>query len=298
MCPRLTVSPGDLQLVVLRDNMLSQAKGLPTAQLRAGHGFALLVRTRVGAFMLDAGDSVETWENADALGIDLAEITALVLSHGHYDHTNGLPELLERLGGLMIVAHPAVFETRLAARPEASLLIGPPASREELESMGAILQLSADPVTVAPGVTTTGEVRRISDLAPVTPSLQVERDGKVIEDDFVDDLSVLAGLDDGDVLLTGCAHAGLVNIVARCEEIAGRCPTAVAGGTHLREESEERIGRVADELARRGVRQIIPMHCSGERGADLLEKHFDGEVLRAGVGDTIVADRTGRISVR
>lgn len=286
-----------LEVVVLRDNTISGTAARATGQLKAGHGFALLVRTRAGAFMLDAGDSVQTWENADALGIDLAEITALVLSHGHYDHTNGLPALLKRLGGLMIVAHPAVFQTRLAERPEGTVHIGPPASGEQLQSMGALLQLSPDPVTVAPGVTTTGEVPRIAELAPETPALKVERGGNVIEDDFVDDLSVLASLEEGGVLLTGCAHAGLVNIVAHCEEITGRCPTAIAGGTHLRDESEERIALVAEELAQRGVRQIIPMHCSGERGADLLDKHFDGEVLRAGVGDTIVADRTGHISV-
>ncbi len=287
-----------LEAVVVRDNTVSDAEGVPRAELKAGHGLAMFVRSRLGAFMLDTGDSVVTWDNADALGIDLSQTTAIVLSHGHYDHTNGLPRLLERLGGALIIAHPAVFEPRYSDRPEGRIYIGPPAGREELEEMGARMQLSADPITIAPGVITTGEVPRVSDLAPQSPHLKVERDGEVIEDDFVDDLSVIATLDEGDVLLTGCAHAGLVNIVARAEELTGRCPTALAGGTHLRDESEERIARVADDLARRGVEQVVPMHCSGERGAELLEKHFEGETLRAGIGDTIAADETGHISIQ
>jgi 7,8-dihydropterin-6-yl-methyl-4-(beta-D-ribofuranosyl)aminobenzene 5'-phosphate synthase len=92
---------------------------------------------------------------------------------------------------------------------------------------------------------TTGEVPRVSDLVPQTPHLLVEREGELRVDDFVDDLSLIARLEEGDVLLTGCAHAGLVNIVARAEQITGRCPVAIAGGTHLAARAEERIARVA-----------------------------------------------------
>jgi 7,8-dihydropterin-6-yl-methyl-4-(beta-D-ribofuranosyl)aminobenzene 5'-phosphate synthase len=279
--------------VVLRDNTVDR-QGLCD-----GHGLAMLVRTQAGSIMFDTGDSAETWANADAMeAVDLSQVCCVVLSHGHYDHTNGLPALLERLGGLMVTAHPAVFEPRYADRPDGQReYIGPPASRQELEAMGAVFRLSAEAVPVAPRVITTGEVPRVSDIEPLSPYLLVERNGGIVEDDFVDDLSLIARLEEGDVLLTGCAHAGLVNIVARATELTGRCPVAIAGGTHLAAEDEDRIARVAAEIDARGVRQVVPMHCSGERGADLLEKHFAGETLRAGVGSTIVADRTGRISI-
>lgn len=282
-----------LEAVVLRDNTVAREG------LKAGHGLAMLIRSRAGSVMFDTGDSAETWENADAMeAVDLSQVCCVALSHGHYDHTNGLPSLLERLGGLMVTAHPAVFEPRCADRPGGEReYIGPPATREEFEEMGAVFRLSADAVPVAPGIITTGQVPRVSDLAPVSPHLLVERDGQVVEDDFVDDMSLIARLGQGNVLLTGCAHAGLVNIVARATELTGLCPFAIAGGTHLARESEERIARVAGEIYERGVRQVVPMHCSGERGAALLEKHFAGETLRAGVGSTIVADDTGRISV-
>lgn len=286
------MAPNPLEAIVLR-NEVAVREGLLT-----GHGYALFVRTVAGVVMFDTGDSAETWENAEAMGIDLCEICCVALSHGHYDHTNGLPGLLKCLGGVMVTAHPAMFEPRWADREDGEReYIGPPATREQFEQMGAVFRLSEEPTAVAPGVITTGEVPRVSDLAPVSPHLLVERDGQIVEDDFVDDLSLIARFDNGDVVLTGCAHAGLVNIVARATELTGRCPRSVAGGTHLAHESEERIKRTADELYERGVEQIVPMHCSGERGADLLEKHFAGEILRAGVGSTIVADQDGRISI-
>lgn len=282
-----------LEAIILRNETVAREG------LRGGHGLAMLVRTRAGSVMLDTGDSAETWANADALGIDLAEVTGIVLSHGHYDHTNGLPALLGRLGGAMVIAHPAVFEPRYADRPDGRReYIGPPATREEFEGMGAMFMLDAGSVEVAPGLITTGEVPRVTDLAPVSPYLLVERDGAPREDDFVDDISLIARLSDGDVLLTGCAHAGVVNIVARAMELTGRCPVSIAGGTHLAAESEERIVRVAEELYERGVRQVVPIHCSGERGAEMLERHFAGETLRAGVGNLIAADGTGRISIQ
>ncbi len=281
-----------LETIVLRDNVTARD------EVASGHGLSMLVRHSAGSIIFDTGDSAETWENAEALGVDLAEVSHVVLSHGHYDHTNGLPALLERLGGVMVTAHPAVFEPRWADRPGGEReYIGPPATRAEFEAMGAMFELSAASVSVAPDVITTGEAPRVSDLAPESPHLLVERDGQVIEDDFVDDMSLIARMEDGEVLLTGCAHAGLINIVARATDLVGRCPVSIAGGTHLAHESEERISAVAGDIYERGVRQIVPMHCSGERGADLLEKHFAGETLRAGIGNTIVADATGRVTI-
>ncbi|MFW6156049.1 MAG: MBL fold metallo-hydrolase [Armatimonadota bacterium] len=282
-----------LEAIVLRDNSVAHDG------LKAGHGLSMLLRTSVGDIIFDCGDSAETWENADAIGVDLTEVGCVALSHGHYDHTNGLPALLQRLGGATVIGHPAIFEARWADRKgDEREYIGPPATRAELEKMGAVFALSADSVEVAPDVITTGEVPRISDLAPESPHLLVERDGQVVEDDFVDDISLIARMDEGDVLLTGCAHAGLVNIVAQATELTGRCPVSIAGGTHLARETEDRIAAVADDIYERGVQQIVPMHCSGDRGAELLKRHFAGETLRAGVGSTIVADATGRITVQ
>ncbi len=284
-----------LEITVLREDTTTRD------DLSAGHGLSLLTRPRTGTFLLDTGESDETWANADALGVDLAQIDAVVLSHGHYDHTGGLPGLLERIGALHIIAHPAVFEPRWSEHG-GHHPIGPPLTRAQVEATGSWLELSAEPIPVAPGVRTTGQVpRHAGPIPPVgggTPSLLVERDGRRIVDDFVDDISVIADVGAATVVLTGCAHAGLINIVARATELAGRCPVAIIGGTHLAWAPEDEVAAIAADLHQRGVRTLVPMHCTGERGAALLERHFSGEVLRAGTGSVITVAEDGSLTIR
>lgn len=280
-----------LEVIVLRDNLAVRA------DLRAGHGFALLARVPGGSFLLDTGDSDETWANADALGVDLAEVHVLVLSHGHYDHTGGLPGLIERHGGLRVIAHPLAFEPRWSTSGGIHP-IGPPLTRAALETAGCRVECSAKAVEVLPGVRTTGEVPRVAGRGPSAPHLLAEHDGMCVPDDFADDLSVVVDVGEAVVVLTGCAHAGLLNIVARAEELAGRSPVAIIGGTHLASEPEPTIAEIADELHRRGVRTLVPMHCTGERGATLLARHFPGKVLRAGTGSIIAVENDGSLTTR
>jgi len=279
----------DLTVTVLRDNLAPEG-------LKAGHGLALLVEAGDACLLLDTGDSAETWENADALGVELSRVQCLVLSHGHYDHTGGIEELLRRLGALRVVAHPAVFEPRWAM-DGAPRYIGPPLSRAELDGLGARIQLSAEPIEVVPGVITTGQVPRDAWPMPNQSRLRVERAGSTRADDFIDDMSLAAKLGEATVLLTGCAHAGLVNIVAHCESIVGLPVRSIIGGTHLMHSPESEVARLSAELADRGLTHIAPLHCTGESGRRYLKEHFPGRALLAGTGDRLTANTDGALSL-
>ncbi len=280
----------ELTISILRDNVAREG-------LLAGHGLAMFVRTAVSGFLLDTGDSDETWDNADVLGVDPSEAQTLVLSHGHYDHTGGLAELLRRSGEMRIVAHPGVFEPHWAADEGGRRYIGMPHTRSEFEAMGARFELSAKPVRIAEGVMTTGQIFQDASPLPAQTRLQVERDGQTVSDDFADDMSLAVTLPEACVVITGCAHAGVINIVQRCEELSGKPVRALIGGTHLMHSSEEQVREVAEELTRRGVRHIAPLHCTGDSGKQYLAKHFAGETLAAGTGDMIVVGADGTLTI-
>jgi len=267
--------------------------------LRAGHGIAMLVQTPETTFLLDTGDSPEVWQNADTMGIDLSEVQCVVLSHGHYDHTGGLEELLKIVGGLPVIAHPGVFERRWAIDPDGSKrYVGAQRAQAEYEALGAQFELSREPVAIGPGLLTSGEVPRRARPTPKQETLMVERDGELVPDDFQDDLSVVVQFPQGTVILTGCAHAGLRNIARQCVRASGcENPRAIVGGTHLYASDEAEVREVARQLHMIAVDQIVPLHCTGAEAKKLLVKYFDGETLLAGTGDTVVCGSDVVLSV-
>jgi 7,8-dihydropterin-6-yl-methyl-4-(beta-D-ribofuranosyl)aminobenzene 5'-phosphate synthase len=282
-----------LQVRILRDDECH------TPGLRAGHGISMLVQTPETTFLLDTGDSPEVWQNADTMGIDVSEVQCVVLSHGHYDHTGGLEELLKIVGGLPVIAHPGVFEAHWAIDPDGSKrYVGTQKTQAEYEALGAQFELSREAVPVGPGLLTSGEVPRRARPTAKQETLMVERDGELELDDFEDDLSVIVQLPQGTVILTGCAHAGLRNIARQCVRASG-CENlrAIVGGTHLYASDEAEVREVARQLHMIAVDQIVPLHCTGAEGKKLLVKYFDGETLLAGTGDTVVCGSDVVLSV-
>ncbi len=197
---------------------------------------------------------------------------------------------------MRIVAHPGVFEPHWAVDEGGRRYIGIPHTQSEFEDMGAHFELSAEPVQIAEGVTTTGQIFRDASPLPAQTRLQVERDGQTMPDDFADDLSLAVTLPEACVVLTGCAHAGVINIVQRCQELSDRPVRALIGGTHLMHSSEEEVRDVAEELTWRGVRYVAPLHCTGESGKRYLAKHFAGTILPGGTGDTISVGADGTLT--
>ncbi len=272
-----------LRISILRDNECH------TPGLKAGHGLAMLIETPETTFLLDTGDSPVTWENAEIMGCDLSKVQCVVLSHGHYDHTGGLEKLLKTVGGLPIIAHPGVFAPRYAVEPDGSRRdIGPPRTQEAYEALGAEFILSAEPVFIGPGLSTSGQVPRDAGPVPSEPRLMTEQDGELVPDSFDDDLSVVVQLPSGLIILTGCAHSGLRNIARQCVRASG-CENlrAFIGGTHLMNSTDAEVREVARQLHLIGVDQIVPLHCTGRQGGALLERYFDGVTLHAGTGDTV-----------
>jgi len=207
--------------------------------------------------------------NMNLLSINPSIIDTIVLTHCHYDHTQGLVEILKAIGkkDMPVIAHPEIFRLNFIVNPylrHVGVMISD--SKEKIEESGGTLYLTSDPLQIMPGVKTTGEVNRQTDFEEVgIPLRTITSDGKVIEDKMKDDISVIANIKyKGIVIITGCSHAGIVNITKHSVELTGiNKIIAIIGGLHLIEAPTERIKKTVEALSKFDINLISAGHCTG-----------------------------------
>ena len=228
------------------------------------HGFSALIERDKEKILFDTGQGLGLVHNAAVLGVDRRDITEVVFSHGHYDYTGGLKDLLCRTGGARITAHPHIFQPKYARRNGKVRYIGIPFSQEAIEGWGGALRFSEDTVEIVPGIMTTGVVPRLTPFVGRDKGLLVKTEKGYEEDELLDDLSLIVETPQGAVVLLGCAHAGLINILTHVKALTGRDSFHwVLGGTHLGFFDPQRINEVIGELRSFSIDNIGVSHCTG-----------------------------------
>jgi len=232
-------------------------------------GFAALVEVDGYRVLFDTGARRETvLRNAEELKVDLADVTDVVLSHHHADHTGGLLALRRSLStrnaGALSRAHVArgIFEPRRDKSDENSNPM--PALRLEYEGTGAKILEHAKPERLAPAVWLTGPVARRYPEHNWSKGVSIVTGGEVAEDTIPEDMSLIVQAEDGLVVVTGCGHAGIGNILAQAREMVPGDPVrAVVGGLHLFEADEKSLAWTAQQMRKAGVGYLLGAHCTG-----------------------------------
>jgi len=252
-------------------------------------GFSALVETDGKRVLFDTGAGTAALMNATTLKKDLAGLDAIVLSHGHYDHTGGLYDVLERTGPVNVYAHPDVFTSKYGSLDGSPLrFIGIATKREALEARGVTFNLSAKPQRISEHITTTGEVRLATEYESVEDYLKVKQGESLVHDPLADDLSLVIETEYGLVVLLGCAHRGIVNNLLRAQQVTGRQDIyAAIGGTHLMHASQARLESTAGALLEMGVRYLGAAHCTGFKAAAYLSEVFGERFFSANAGMTL-----------
>lgn len=269
-----------------RITILSENSVVVSGALIAEHGFSALVERGEEKVLFDTGQGYVLIHNARISGVDLGAVRKVVLSHGHNDHTGGLAELLKDGQSRDIYAHPDVFNSRFYEVPGSSPRpIGMPFSRAFIEGLGARFHLSEGPQEVADGVATTGVIPRNTPFETGDPTLVLGPEHGGRPDPLLDDLSLVVEGESGLIVLLGCAHAGLVNILnhVRCM-MPGSPIKAVVGGTHLGLSSEKQMAATIKAMEGMGVEKVGASHCTGLAGSARLREALGENFFFAGVG--------------
>ncbi len=253
-------------------------------------GLCILVETDKTKVLLDTGKGYSSVYNADSLGVELGKVDKIVLSHGHFDHTGGLRDVLRRMRKKAeIIAHPDVWQLKYSQREgEQGRYIGIPFHRNELESLGAAFVLTPEPVEIGDSIVTTGEIPMVTAYEKIDGTLLVQEGSVRRPDHVMDDQALIVKSEAGLIVLLGCAHRGMINTLYHARRLTGEERIlAVIGGSHLIGASEERLWQTIDALRELGVQKLGLCHCTDLKAAGLLAQEF-GEAFFFNKAGTVI----------
>lgn len=246
----------------------------------AEHGLSFWIKADGKRILFDTGQGDALPQNAKRLGIDLQSTDILVLSHGHYDHTGGIPSVTAQAKYLKIFCHPEAICPKYCQKQNTINPIGiPHQSKESLSKIHPdALHWVQNPVLLTESIGLSGTIPRLATFEGGNGNFFLDPDRKHI-DPIEDDLALWISTKDGLVIVVGCAHAGLINTInyivktTKIKQIK-----AIIGGFHLLESEEYCLNQTMVALRELNPTKVIPCHCTGAIAVNRLVQALPGRV--------------------
>jgi len=276
-----------MKITVLTDNNVLQSKNF-----LGEHGLSFYIEADEKKILFDTGYSDVFLKNALKMGINLLDLDYIVLSHGHYDHTWGLSHYLsfytsalkqgQNIKKPTILTHPDTFNEKFDDKLGE---IGCQISLEKLKKNFNI-KLSKEPLWITQNLVFLGEIPRINNFEGQESIGKVYKNNRYEDDYILEDSSVVYKAGTGLIVITGCSHSGICNIIERARIVCTESKiNDIIGGFHLVNPPQERVFRTADYLLKLGTNGIHPCHCTDFRSKITLSKYT--RLDATGVGLTL-----------
>jgi len=257
-------------------------------KLQTEHGLSFWIETAHGNVLFDTGQTAAVLlHNLNYLGLSVNHLSALVLSHAHFDHTGGIDPVLANNKPLPVYGHTNIFEQRFYRSTDGSRQVGLSVSHEKLLRQRNLC-LSEQPKEVVKGLWTTGHIFGRTDQLGSSPFLFIQKDQKWYPDPYTDDLSLVLYTDEGLVVICGCCHAGLLNTLDHVRNnFIGNIHTVI-GGIHLVYAKGTYLDHVIDVLKEEfpGTRFLLN-HCTGKDAQERFALEFGELVSNFSAGSTV-----------
>lgn len=270
----------DIRITTLIENTTSEP-GLSTE-----HGLSYWIEYADKRVLFDTGQSDLFIRNAQALDIDLAQADAIVLSHGHYDHTGGLSTVLGLAPTAHLYIHPAAVEPKFCrSHPKARSIGMPDAAKQALRESEVTWTESTTHVFDGLGIT--GQVPRVNDFEDVGGAFFLDEECRE-PDLLLDDQALFIESSKGLIVVLGCAHAGVVNTLQRISDLnPAKSLYAVMGGMHLVNAGSERIEKTIAAFRQYNLHKIGPVHCTSEHAIEKIRDAFPDRYFDCSTGKQI-----------
>ncbi len=272
-----------IRITVLVENSVHRQR------LVAEHGLCFHIQYGPHSLLFDTGQTDLALANAETLRLPLDRVESMVLSHGHYDHTGGVPSLLAVAPQARIYLHPAAFENKFSRNSNGQ-------SREIGMSDGVAQAIRSCPggffetgsrTEIVEGVFATGEIPRLTPYEDTGGVFFLDAEG-TRSDPLWDDQALVIDRGRSVILLLGCAHAGVVNALNHVSQLTGGKPVSVViGGLHLGSASEERIQQTIARLGDAKLECLVPVHCTGSLATHRLQQALPDIFRLAEVGSVL-----------
>lgn len=257
-------------------------------KFNAEHGLSFYIETKDHKILFDVGASLLFLENAKKMNVDISQVDYLIISHGHYDHGGGLKDFFQENTKAEVFIHGQAFGQYYSLRPDNEMkYIG---LDQDFKDNKQIV-FTSDRFFITKGIQVFSKVKQVTELPKSNSSLYMKKEGEFVNDIFSHEQNLIIEEDGKILLLAGCAHNGIINIVKHFYELKGHMPDYLIGGFHLSSrtcgnEPIENIDKIAQYLLTTKTKYYT-CHCTGLEAYQELKKLMGDQIDYLSAGSEI-----------